>query len=105
MVVPLQKDAVGLQEETTARSRARAADQEHQVGEARVERWLHDAADLNIVDAEDVFLEEGAEVVRIDEIAGPVVVTVHAVNVAVVVGVEPKEIEFSWRLLPHLPDV
>jgi hypothetical protein len=60
---------------------------------------------LEINDADYVFLQKSAKLFRANEIFGAVVMAVHAVDVAIVVGVEPHKIECLWRLGSHLFDV
>ena len=101
VIVPVQQETVGLQNESVRRPRSRPGDEEHQVGHARVERRLHDAPELEVVDPDHVLLEERVQVGGVQAIGRAVVVAVHAVNVAVVVGVHAQEDEAPRVLLAH----
>ncbi|PYR34729.1 MAG: hypothetical protein DMF90_16110 [Acidobacteria bacterium] len=65
-------------------------DDQHDVREALVEGRLHHAAYLKGTHTEDLGLEKLGELIGIDDLIRPIIVTVDAMEVARVIGVETK---------------
>jgi hypothetical protein len=78
---------------------------EHQVAHARIQCRLHDTTHLEVGDAEDVFLQKGPKLLRVNEIFGAMVMVVDAMNIAVIVRIEPYKIKCLWCLRSHTFDI